>query len=63
MSKKTTHDKLDVTGMDIDQIGLASAKKIGENREAGWHYSGAFPVDWLIEDGVHKSYLILIFAK
>jgi len=63
MAKRTTHEKLDVTEMPIDMIGLVSAQLIQKSRDQGWHYSGCFPVDWLLEGGEPKNYMIFIFAK
>lgn len=55
--------KLDVTGMGIDEITKAINEKVGAIRKDGWHYSGACPVNWLLESGEPKKYIVLVFAK
>lgn len=47
--KKTMTTRLDVTGLDIDELQNELKKHIQAYREEGWHYSGSFPVDWFVD--------------
>ena len=59
----TVVQKLDVTGRDIDEVALNMQREIQSMRKKGWHFSASMPVDWLLEDGLPKQYVLLVFCR
>jgi hypothetical protein len=62
-TKNTVVHKLDVTSMDITEILGALHKTIQGFRDDGWHFAASTPVDWLLEDGKTKQYILCTFCK
>lgn len=61
--KRMLIHKLDVSNMNIDEIIVAMHRAIQDFRDDGWHFASHTPVDWLLEDGKSKNYVLCTFCK
>ena len=68
--KRTLVQKIDVTGMGVDELMKELHRAIDAMRSKGWHFSSHMPMDWLCEKDKNqfsgyktKQYIICTYCQ